>query len=83
MGKIIGWCIIIIFFITMEKLLNSHSTISLKREISKRNLKGYSKLKKKDLVRLILNNRDRFNDLGKYIKPLRVKRTKKKKRTGW
>ena len=49
----------------MREILNSHSVANLKKEISKTNIKGYSKLKKAGLVDLMLKHKDRFS----HIKP--------------
>ena len=45
------------------EILNSHSVATLKKEISKTNVKGYSKMKKPDVVALMLKNKDRFSHI--------------------
>ena len=40
--------------------LKKYSVSILKKEISKQNIKGYSKMKRADLVALILENGDKF-----------------------
>ena len=46
-----------------QEILATYSVLELKREIGKRNLKRYSKLKRAELVKLILDNKERFHDL--------------------
>jgi hypothetical protein len=41
-------------------ILNSHSVSTLKKEISKTNVKGYSKMKKAEVVDLMMKNKERF-----------------------
>jgi hypothetical protein len=41
-------------------ILNSHSVTTLKKEISKTNVKGYSKMKKAEVVDLMMKNKERF-----------------------
>jgi len=40
--------------------LKKYSVSVLKKEISKQNIKGYSKMKRADLVALMLENQDKF-----------------------
>ena len=47
----------------MKDILNSHSVSTLKKEISKTNIKGYSKMKKNEIVNLMLKNKDRFTHI--------------------
>jgi len=54
--------------ITKEQL-NIHSLKKLKQEISKTNIKGYSKLKKIDLIALMMTKPERFNHLGTHSMP--------------
>lgn len=54
--------------------LESHPVTTLKKEISKTNIKGYSKMKKPEVVELMLKNKDRFH----HIK-MAEKKPKKKK----
>lgn len=46
--------------LTMRDTLNSHPTSTLKKEISKTNIRNYSKLKKPELIELMMKNKDRF-----------------------
>jgi hypothetical protein len=48
---------------TTEKILNSYTIAQLKKEISKANIKGYSKMKRAELHALIMKNKERFNHL--------------------
>ena len=43
--------------------LESHPVTTLKKEISKTNIKGYSKMKKPEIVELMLKNKDRFHHI--------------------
>ena len=43
--------------------LESHPVITLKKEISKTNIKGYSKMKKPEIVELMLKNKSRFHHI--------------------
>ena len=43
--------------------LESHPVTTLKKEISKTNIKGYSKMKKPEVVELMLKNKDRFHHI--------------------
>tara|TARA_R110002110_G_scaffold415828_1_gene657046 strand:+ start:5907 stop:6869 length:963 start_codon:yes stop_codon:yes gene_type:complete len=54
--------------------LQSHPVTTLKKEISKTNIKGYSKMKKPEIVELMLKNKSRFH----HIK-MAEKKTKKEK----
>jgi hypothetical protein len=46
-------------------ILNSHPVKTLKSEISKTNIKGYSKLRKNEIIELMLKNKERFNHIKK------------------
>lgn len=50
---------------TTKEILNSHSVDTLRKEVSKANIKGYSKMKKKELIELMLKTPERFS----HIKP--------------
>tara|TARA_R110001632_G_scaffold11382_3_gene41149 strand:+ start:1553 stop:2476 length:924 start_codon:yes stop_codon:yes gene_type:complete len=43
--------------------LQSHPVTTLKKEISKTNIKGYSKMKKPEIVELMLKNKSRFHHI--------------------
>ena len=45
------------------EILNSHPVSTLKKEISKANIKGYSKMKKPELVKLMLKNKEKFHHI--------------------
>ena len=47
----------------MKDILNSHPVSVLKKEISKTNIKGYSKLKKAELVSLMVKNKSQFSHI--------------------
>ena len=46
-----------------KEILNSHSVTALKKEISKTNIKGYSKLKKAHVIDLMLQHKTRFHHM--------------------
>ena len=52
----------------MKEILMSHPIGNLKKEIAKTNIKGYSKLKKEELVALMLKNRSKFRHIKKHEK---------------
>ena len=58
----------------MKDILNSHPVSVLKKEISKSNIKGYSKMKKSEIVALMLKHKDKFS----HIKMAEKKEKKKK-----
>jgi len=47
----------------MRSILESHSVSVLKKEISKTNIKGYSKMKKAEIVNLMLKHKERFSHI--------------------
>tara|TARA_R110001606_G_C15150340_1_gene625655 strand:- start:283 stop:591 length:309 start_codon:yes stop_codon:yes gene_type:complete len=47
----------------MKNILNSHPVAVLKQEISKTNIKGYSKMRKAEVVELMLKNKDKFGHI--------------------
>jgi hypothetical protein len=47
----------------MKEILNSHPVNVLRKEISKTNIKGYSKLKKAELITLMVKHKDRFTHI--------------------
>jgi hypothetical protein len=59
----------------LKSRLESHSVSTLKKEISKTNVKGYSKMKKTEVVALMLKHSDRFN----HIKHAKSEEFKKEK----
>jgi len=65
----------------LKTRLESHPVATLKKEISKTNVKGYSKMKKAEVVALMLKNKDRFNHIKHANEPTPVKRTIKVKKT--
>jgi hypothetical protein len=54
---------------TSALILNSHPVAHLRQEISKTNIKGYSKMKKDDIVALMMKTPERFNHIEMYVKP--------------
>ena len=46
-----------------RQILNSHTVTALKKEISKTNIKGYSKLKKTQVIDLMLQHKARFHHM--------------------
>ena len=47
-------------------ILNSHPISHLKKEISKTNIKGYSKMKKNEIIELMMKTPKRFSHIEKY-----------------
>jgi len=47
----------------MREIFNSHPVSVLKKEISKTNIKGYSKMKKAQIVDLMMKNKERFKHI--------------------
>ena len=48
----------------MKDILNSHPVAMLKQEISKTNIRGYSRMRKAEVIELMIKNKERFS----YIK---------------
>jgi len=46
-----------------REILETYSVSELKREISKTNIKGYSRLKKYEIVELMYENKEKFHHL--------------------
>jgi hypothetical protein len=86
---------LIITMALTREILNSHPVGTLKKEVAKTNIKGYSKMKKAELVELMMKNKERFGhiqkaegkkvvlkppkELKKSIKPDKPKRTKEER----
>ena len=62
----------------MKNILESHSVLALKKEISKTNIKGYSKMKKAEVVNLMLKHKARFSHI-KHAEPKAKKEAPKPK----
>jgi len=62
--------------VTVE-ILNSHPVSVLKKEISKTNIKGYSKMKKNEIIDLMLKNKSRFSHIKKRESSTKKSSTKK------
>ena len=67
----------------LKTRLESHPVSTLKKEISKTNVKGYSKMKKAEVVALMVKNKDRFNHIrhAKEPAPKKIIKVKKKEPT--
>ena len=63
----------------MKDIFNSHPVSVLKKEISKTNVKGYSKLKKAEVVELMIKNKDRFSHIKMAVKKERKSQAKQVK----
>ena len=50
-------------YLYMREIFNSHPVSVLKKEISKTNIKGYSKMKKAQIVDLMMKNKERFKHI--------------------
>jgi hypothetical protein len=57
-----------------REILDSHPASTLKKEISKTNIKGYSKMTKKQLIDVMMANKERFGHIKKkeYVPPKRT-----------
>ena len=67
-----------------QEILNSHPISVLKKEISKTNVKGYSKMKKAEVINLMLKHKERFSHIkmaDKKVKSSPKKKSKKDKDT--
>jgi hypothetical protein len=67
-----------------REILVSHPISVLKKEISATNIKGYSKMKKAELVELMLRseNKAKFSHIEKALPKLSKKETAKKQKEG-
>ena len=63
-----------------KEILNSHSVGTLKKEISKTNIKGYSKMKKAEIVELMLKSKEKFMHIEMREKPKRQMKKKKEEK---
>jgi len=63
-------------------ILDSHPASTLKKEISKTNIKGYSKMSKKQLIDVMMANKERFGHIKKkeYVPPKRTKKAEPPKK---
>ena len=61
----------------MKSILESHSVSVLKKEISKSNVKGYSKMKKSEIIELMLEHKEKFSHIKMAEKKERKKSEKK------
>ena len=61
----------------MKDIFESHPVLVLKKEISKTNIKGYSKMKKTQVIELMMKNKDRFSHIKMAEKKERKKPEKK------
>jgi chemotaxis protein histidine kinase CheA len=66
---------------TTEKILSSYTIAQLKREISKTNIKGYSKMKRAELHAIIMKNKERFSHLKEQEKKKPAPKAKAKPKT--
>jgi len=63
-----------------HEILNSHKVAALKKEISKTNIKGYSKMKKNEIVALMMTHKTRFSHIkSAAAAPKKVAEAPKKK----
>jgi len=51
-----------------REILNSHPIGNLKKEIAKTNIRGYSKMKKSELVDVMIKNKERFGHIKHHTK---------------
>ena len=62
----------------MEEILKTYTTPELKKEISKTNLKRYSKMKKIEVINLMMKHPQKFKHIEAKKKEPKKKETKKK-----
>jgi len=60
----------------MREIFNSHPVAVLKKEIAKTNIKGYSTMKKPQIVELMMKNKSRFSHIKMADKPVRGRTAK-------
>lgn len=63
----------------MEAILRSHPVATLKKEISKTNVKGYSKMRKAEVVSLMLKHKEKFLHI-KFNDEQNIKNIRKKEK---
>ena len=63
--------------IKFREILESHPAYILKAIISQHNVKGYSKMKKAEIVELMMQHRTRFRHLKHYVRPKRARKPRK------
>ena len=51
----------------MKDILMSHPVANLKKEIAKTNIKGYSKMKKAQIVELMMKNKEKFSHIKMFV----------------
>jgi len=68
------------YIMTTKEILRSHPVTILRKEISKTNIKGYSKMKKNEVIELMLKaeNKEKFKHIKMAKKKQRVKTESKK-----
>ena len=64
----------------MKSILESHSVATLKKEISKSNVKGYSKMKKAEIIELMMEHKEKFSHIKMAEKKERKKPEKKEEK---
>ena len=62
-----------------KEILLSHPVKTLKSEVSKTNIKGYSKMKKDEIIELMLKYKSRFSHIKKRDQKPKEKQKKKPK----
>ena len=60
----------------MLLILKSYTIAELKKEISKQNIKGYSKMKKNEVIELMMQNKDKFSHITMKAKKERSEKQK-------
>ena len=51
----------------MKDILLSHPVANLKKEIAKTNIRGYSKMKKAQIVELMMKHKEKFDHIKMYV----------------
>ena len=56
-----------------REILSSHPVAHLKKFISSTNIKGYSRMKKAEVIDLIMSNKSRFSHIKKHTPDMKIK----------
>ena len=58
-----------------REILSSHPVTTLRKEIAKTNIKGYSSMKKPDIIELMMKHKDRFDHIQMKVKSAPAKKS--------
>ena len=63
-------------YMVTKEILMSHPISTLRKEVSKTNVRGYSKLKKAEIIDLMMKNKEKFAHIKTRLKPSRKLKNK-------